>query len=717
MTRFFLDVINLSIAGSWLILAVIAIRFLFKKRVPKWVNCLLWSFVGIRLVLPFTLESAFSLSPNREIINIDAVYGEVQPEPAPPVQSEGQIGVGNVNNNTQSGTEDNQIMPNGKPVLEFYPETEYFQSGIEILDDRINPVINGTVSSVSPSEENPLHNFLDTACYIWLAGTVMLFTYAAINYFLLKRRVATAIPYENNARRCDRINTPFILGVFRPKIYLPFGLSPATEESVVAHENAHLRRKDHLIKPIAYFILSVYWFNPLIWVAYILLCRDIESACDEKVIKDMSAEARKAYATALLECSVRKSYIVACPLAFGEIGVKNRVKNTMNYRKPAFWIIISAVVICAIVSVLFLTSPDKSEKGDTSETVSEDMSKIEYSDISDSGVSNDISSSDTSEYIGEVSDNDNVSLESSDIDVSEEVSDEVSEEESVEESTPAVDNSVTHAHSFELVYDETGHWQQCGCGEEQVLSTHSFATGEFFSDGTKQQWCTVCYYSKTVTYTSPAPSTYMEFELSSDGTYYSIVGYTGDVSDLVIPSVHNGKPVKKIGFSAFREKGRFNSVYIPGSITHIGARAFESTRIDNVYFSFGLKEIGESAFAYCYLEELKLPNSLEKIGPYAFRSNWLITQLYIPGSVVQIDTGAFYQTDSLRLIYISKSVQIIGTNAFFSHSSQTKRILCEADEKPDGWLDGWKAGCYGYIEWNCAYSRYKYFVDNFDYWF
>ncbi|MBO7215392.1 MAG: hypothetical protein J6V84_00155, partial [Clostridia bacterium] len=450
MSKFFLDILNLSITASWLIVAVLATRFIFRKRAPKWVNCLLWSLVGLRLLLPFTIESPFSLSVNREVINTDAVYGEAPADTVPPVDdtivppSVNEGGQTQQKPETENDTQNPDVVP--EPAPETDKDKEYIQSGLDVLDDRINPVINGAVSSVSKTEKDPIHKLVNVFSYIWLAGVGVMLTYAVIVYFLLKRRVSASVPCENSVRKSERVDTPFILGVFRPRIYLPFGLSEQTEQSVVAHEIAHIKRKDHLIKPLGYAILSVYWFNPLVWVAYILLCRDIESACDEKVIKNMDTEARKAYATALLECSLRKNFIAACPLAFGETGVKNRVKNTMNYRKPAFWVIVSALLVCVIVSVLFLTSPGKAEN-DISETISEDSRQTESSDTSVTDVSDDVTSSDVSEYIGEVSVSDEVSSESTDTDVSEEISDEVSDEVSGEvsgeepgdESTPVED--------------------------------------------------------------------------------------------------------------------------------------------------------------------------------------------------------------------------------------------------------------------------------------
>ncbi len=447
MSKLFLDIFNLSITASWLIVAVLAVRFIFRKRAPKWVNCLLWAMVGLRLVLPFTIESPISFSVNREVINTDAIYGEAPADTVPPEDTAPPA-------DTVPPTDDEIVTP---PVIDTVPDDNYIQSGIGALDDRLNPVIKDTVSSAQPSEENVLQKAIDIASYIWLSGTLLLLAYAVINYLLLKYRVSSAIPCGNSVRKSERVDTPFILGFFRPRIYLPFGLSAETEECVVSHENAHIKRKDHLIKPFGYAILSVYWFNPLVWVAYILLCRDIESACDEKVIKDLSAEARKAYATALLECSVRKNYIAACPLAFGEIGVKNRVKNAISYKRPAFWVIISALLVCVTVSVLFLTSPAGAEN-DISETVSEDSRQTESSDTSVTDVSNDVSSSDTSEYIGEVSVNDETSAESSDTDVSEEISDDLSEEVSEEVSDEISEEESTADEYEDLYYSDPYLW-------------------------------------------------------------------------------------------------------------------------------------------------------------------------------------------------------------------------------------------------------------------
>ncbi len=386
MAKMFLDVFNLSITASWLIVAVILVRLVIRHRAPKWVTCLLWTMVGIRLVIPFSLESAVSLIPSRETIIPESVYGETvvqTPDITPPEQDNPDVGIDTPNEDIGTPNEGidvpDEYIP---PAIENIPE-EYIHSGIGAIDDRVNPIIQSTATIENGKSKNILQTVTFAASCVWILGMVSLVIYAVINYLLLKKRIATSIPEGKDIRKSEAVGSPFILGVFRPRIYMPFGLSKATEEHVLAHERAHLKRGDHLIKPIGYAILTVHWFNPLVWLGYILLCRDIEYACDEKVVKNMSAEARKAYAEALLECGVSKSRISACPVAFGETGVKKRVKNTLNYKKPLFWVMIAAIIICAAVAVLFLTSPaaDK-ETSDTSD-VSDVVDVSNVSDVID----------------------------------------------------------------------------------------------------------------------------------------------------------------------------------------------------------------------------------------------------------------------------------------------------------------------------------------------
>ena len=323
MSGIFLKVLNMSIAAGWLILAVILLRLLLKKA-PKWTVCLLWALAALRLVVPFSLESIFSLIPSSETVpaNIEMM---------------------------------------GKPAID---------SGIGVINEVVNPVVGSFAPDQNiPASVNPLQIVVPLLGIVWLAGIAAMLIYALISYLKLKKSVAASVPAEDGVMACDEVSSPFILGVFRPTIYLPSGMEGETREYVLDHERAHLARRDHLWKPLGFLILAVHWFNPLCWIAYVLLCRDIEAACDEKVIRSMDKEAVAAYSQALLDCSFPRKRIAACPLAFGEVGVKERVKNVLNYKKPAFWIILAAVVICIVSAVCFLTNPKKDkEPTDPAET-------------------------------------------------------------------------------------------------------------------------------------------------------------------------------------------------------------------------------------------------------------------------------------------------------------------------------------------------------------
>ncbi len=314
MEAVFIKVLNMSISAGWLILAVILLRLLLKKA-PKWISVVLWGLVGLRLVLPFSLQSIFSLIPSAEVISPSIGYAQ-------------------------------------------HPE---ISSGVSVIDNAVNPPLGTSLAATPMNSVNPMQIVLYLGGLVWVCGIAILLLYGLISYLRLRHKVAEAIPYEKNAWLCDQVKTPFILGVFRPRIYLPSGLNVEETAFVLAHEHAHLKRKDHLWKPLGFLLLIVYWFNPLVWVAFILLCRDIEAACDEKVISDMEMTEKKAYANALVSCSMQRRLILACPLAFGEVGVKGRVKGVLNYRKPAFWIIVAALIACAVIAVCFLTNPKEDE--------------------------------------------------------------------------------------------------------------------------------------------------------------------------------------------------------------------------------------------------------------------------------------------------------------------------------------------------------------------
>ena len=310
----FLKLANMSISASWLVLAIMVLRLVLKKA-PKWVNVLLWGIVAVRLICPFSIESALSLIPSTQTIPMN-------------------------------------IEMAAKPAID---------SGVEVVNSMVNPMIAASFTPNPATSANPLQIWIPLIAVIWIFGMVLMFLYTAISYWRLNRRIDAAVRYRDNIFQSENVSSPFVLGIIKPKIYLPFHMNEQDLQHVVAHEQAHIRRKDHWWKPLGFLLLTVYWFNPLMWVAYVLLCRDIELACDEKVIKDLDNEQRADYTQALVACSVNRRMISACPLAFGEVDVKERVKSIMNYRKPRFWIIVASTVACAIVAICFLTNPVEQE--------------------------------------------------------------------------------------------------------------------------------------------------------------------------------------------------------------------------------------------------------------------------------------------------------------------------------------------------------------------
>lgn len=310
MNEFFLKIINMSISASWLIFAVLILRLALKKA-PKWVNVLLWGIVAIRLICPFSFESALSLIPSAETFPKKIISG---------------------------------------PSFDV-------QSGITPVDNRINDYLGDRYFEGVTVPANNGNTIMTILTIVWTIGILLLVAYTVISYWRLHREIDTAVRYKDNIFQSENVSSPFVLGLIKPRIYLPFKLDGQDMEHVVAHEQAHIRRKDHWWKPLGFLLLTIHWFNPLMWLAYVLLCRDIELACDEKVIKGLSNEQRADYTQALVACSVNHRMIAACPLTFGEVGVKERVKSVMNYKKPAFWVIIIAVIVCVGVAVCFLTNP------------------------------------------------------------------------------------------------------------------------------------------------------------------------------------------------------------------------------------------------------------------------------------------------------------------------------------------------------------------------
>lgn len=318
----FIKCVNLSISAGWLILAVILLRY-FLKKAPRQLVCLLWMAVGLRLLCPFTLTSPFSLLPSAETVPQTILLS-----PAPAIDS-----------------------------------------GIAPVDAGINPILSAAFVPDPEYSVNPLQILAYIASRIWLAGLAVMLIYLAGSFICLRLKMRTATRLRDNIRQSEFAGSPFILGILRPQIYVHYDLNGDELAHVLAHEQAHIARGDHLLKPLGFLILSVYWFHPLVWLSYLLFCKDIELACDEKVIRSLDDTRRKAYSLTLLSCtethagrrSGRRSAINACPLAFGELNVKERILRIKNYRRPTPVLVVAAIAVCAVTAFCFLTSPDTQE--------------------------------------------------------------------------------------------------------------------------------------------------------------------------------------------------------------------------------------------------------------------------------------------------------------------------------------------------------------------
>lgn len=308
MDALFLELINRSLAASWLILAVLVLRPLTKKA-PKNLRCLLWGLAALRLLLPARLKSPWSLLPS-----------------AAPIT----------------------LAPGAAPTV---------QSGFAAVDAAVNPALASSLAPTPAASADPAQIWLHIGALAWIAGLVLLLSYALISYLLLRRRLSDAVLFHDNIYLTDRIASPFVLGVCFPRIYLPFGLTEENMALVLVHEQGHITRHDHWWKPLGFALLGVNWFNPLSWLAYVLFCKDIELACDEHVLSLLGPGARKPYSRALLEQSAPHRRIAACPLAFGESDAKSRIQNVLRWKRPTARAILAGVLLCAVLAVCFLTDP------------------------------------------------------------------------------------------------------------------------------------------------------------------------------------------------------------------------------------------------------------------------------------------------------------------------------------------------------------------------
>ncbi len=330
MGEIFLKILNMSLAAGWL-MAVVILLSLTLRKVPRWIICLLWGLVAVRLICPFSVESPFSAVPSNEVI------------------------------------------PEG--ILSASQRTLEIKTGVESVDAVVNEYLGDTYHEGTTVPYDYGNILMSKLGVVWLCGTSVLLLYGGIMDLRLRRKLREAVLLREKVYLCDHVGSPFVFGFFRPRIYLPSGRDRSDLGYVVAHEKTHLQRGDHIWKAAAFLLLSVYWFHPLSWAAFLLLCRDLELACDERVVRNLGMTERKAYAEALLSYSSRKKVSIAYLLSFGEVGVKKRVKSILNYRKPGFWVAAVSLLVCVIIGIGFLTTmpQERQTMGEISEAESARM--------------------------------------------------------------------------------------------------------------------------------------------------------------------------------------------------------------------------------------------------------------------------------------------------------------------------------------------------------
>ena len=566
MSEVFLEIFNMSISASYLIAAVVLLRLGLKKA-PKWISVALFAVVAVRLVCPFSIESVLSLIPSAQTISPD-----IMTSPAPEINS-----------------------------------------GIPVIDNALNPVISDTLKPAFGDSVNPMQIIVFVASVIWLVGVISLTLYAGISYLRIKRRVITATCVYGNVYRSASVGSPFVLGIIKPKIYLPLYIDPRDEEYVIAHERAHIRRRDYLWKPLGFLLLTLHWFNPLVWLGYALLSKDIELACDEKVIKELGEDAKADYSQALLDCSVKRRLISACPLAFGESSVKERIKAVLSYKKPAFWLIAVAIVISIGVSVFFVTDP-----------------------ISEDGDPND-------DTVGIL--------------------------------PPVVELSPTCSHVEEVIYGRAPSATSVGLteGKKCSLCGGTIAAQEIIpaltvTDNGIMYRLNNDNSSYAVLGFTDLTATKITVPEKFNGMDVTVIGEAAFKNSATVTEISLPKGIKQIGRSAFEGCVSLESISLPDNLSEMGMNAFRNCRsLRSVDIPNGVKRIENYTFSGCEsLLDLKISKSVNYIGFCAFRDCKSLVKVKMPDSVVKTGAGVFDGCVSLESVELSKSITSLEENLFLN---------------------------------------------------
>ena len=617
MSGVFLGIVNMSVAAGWIVLAVVLLRLLLKKA-PKGINVLLWGIVALRLMCPFSVESVLSLIPSAEIIDLD-----VMTDPLPQIDS-----------------------------------------GVPLINETLNPIM----------EEVPLQLLVPFLAWGWVVGLTAMLLYTVFSYGQVKRKVGTAVLVRDNIYQSEAVVSPFVLGLFKPNIYLSFAMSEQNIEHVIAHERAHIARKDHWWKPLGFLLLSIHWFNPLMWLAYVLLCRDIELACDEKVVKTWDRDQKADYTQALLACSVNRRVIAACPVAFGEVGVKKRVKAVLRYRKPAVWITAVAMVACIMASLCFLTDPPQAKKPEpeppqvvmTTTTIQTTRAtSVTKTTVGTVGTTR--ATSVTKTTVGTVGTTDTTT---------ESAATALTTTSTSAEMTPSMVTEVitsTEPPPTEQTTQPTV--LPTGC-VHQWGEWKTVREADCLVEGMRVRDCTLC--GKTQERTLPC----VDHQESGWDIFVAPTALQNGSKSTVC--IYCGKFMQTIPLSLYED------AYTKQAVSHcsyaIADRYMgESTyvKISSTMFGVPVRALGEESFINANVQHVVIPDSVERIGKRAFKNCTALHTVEIGNKVEAIDSEAFQGCDSLRTVRLPASLKRLGSACF---GDGIKAVYFEGDA-PSEWGD------------------------------
>ncbi len=647
--------IDSSIIAGFIILIILVFRPLLKK-LPKWVNLVLWLIVAVRLVMPVGLESNFSLVP--DIGGLQAEYSKVifgvsNPEAG----NDNTINHRDVVETADSG---NAFNTQNFANTDINAETQSLPMHTEETDQQMNTLASnddGPTDVVKTEIGNNFElleidniekpdNLVQIIMIIWIIGCGLMLAYFIYSIIRIRRSVRISIPAElpfNLKTKslvpiyvCEGIKSPFIMGLIGTKLYIPEGMDESTLEYVVQHENAHIKHFDQLWKVLGFVLLMVYWFNPFVWIAFICFSKDLELACDERAAGKLTPQERAGYSEALLVCSIHNRILAVCPVAFGETGVKERVKAVISIKKPLKIVIACIILGCTVFALCFLTDPASAKEKESVDKTNNDI-ETKSSDILDTDISVVDSGIDfeTDDGIRDNTDNHEVTDIQENTDIQDDVNTETND--TLEDDASSVIN--------EYLSDEPDEKEQIDEEIENIGLPEVTEIPEPINDSVKLD----------------STESIETDNKEEDNTDTSETVQTPSDEKAVIPY-----GIKEIKERAFIGTETIKSVILPDTVEAIGDGAFaQCYNLESVVFTPSLKTIGREAFRNCGFKTITIPDTVESLGYSMLADNRKLQYCKLPENITEIPDYMFACDEKLKNVEFSSSLTKIGNNAFW----------------------------------------------------